>query len=384
MTKIEAQKIQYTSSGELKEPLKTNNSQSDNSIFEDYDTTENDSFEQYVQISSKPENTPATTANKPKVADIIKQDYTSKLQESIDERYNQIQQSNGQLTPESSELTEDQERWAKYVEMYGAKEDAASQKKAKLFSSMIPDSGNGKIDKPAKQISNNCWLIGGINSLAITETGEKLLENNLHKDNEKHMISVHLKEAENNHMPQPKGDGIYTFTEKEIFDAQKRGDKDGLVSGDGDVTAYALAIEEYLKEKNNGELPAGKSHFSDGAPVARLYEIVTGQSRSDANSGITFTQINEKNNSNETISKYFENIQNINQNKSGATSLNIYGHAFCVVGTDKDNLLIQESNLTEILKDKLELVPNSFPPTYKLPMDKFGSTVESFSNITWE
>ena len=73
----------------------------------------------------------------------------------------------------------------------------------------------------------------------------------------------------------------------------------------------------------------------------------------------------------------------INKEQLGATTLNINGHAFCVVDSDENSILIQEYYLTEVYKNNLELIPNTFPPTYKISKEQFNSQVESFGVIKW-
>ena len=111
---------------------------------------------------------------------------------------------------------------------------------------MQADLGNGKIDKKAIQKAGNCWLHGNITALASNEAGEKFLENNIVKDDEKHIFAVFLQEAKDKKLPAPNGDGIYLFTEKEVLQAQIG--ENALSFGDGDITAYALAADRLLKE----------------------------------------------------------------------------------------------------------------------------------------
>ena len=374
---MKIENTQYFKNQNNKTGIQTNTDTEPSSIFLN-NNTENNIQEPLFT------NTTDTQKKDDKSAQIMT-DFSSKLQNAIDEKYNEAVKSGVKLTPSEDDLSEDQQRWSVYADKYSNINEASAQKKAKTFYAMLPDSGNGKIDKPAKQISNNCWLVGGLNSLTTSKTGQTLIENNLVKDNNKHIFAIHLQEAENKHLPAPKGDGIYTFTEKEVFDAQKRNSKEGLVSGDGDVAAFALAIEEYLKVSNNGQLAGDKTHFSDGAKVSRLYEIITGEERktfeNENNTGVTFVELDTDTNKDNSD---FEFIQKIYENQSGSATLNIKGHAFSVVSSDKDNLFIQESNLTEGFKNSFELVPDTYPPTYKLSKSAFQSNVESYGLLKWQ
>lgn len=325
----------------------------------------------------------STDLPKTELSNELSKNYTNQLQLAIDTRYKEVQAKNQQLIPNDTDYDINQKRWKGLVERAETQTSANSQKIMKTLSPMLPDLGNGKIDKPAKQISNDCWLVGGINSLSVTDAGQKLLNNNIYKDENKHIIAIHLQEAENKKLPQPNGDGIYTFTEKEIFDAQKRNSEQGLVSGDGDITAFALAIDSYLNSTYNGILPEGKQHFSDGQHVSRIYEILTGAKRNDTNNFIKYKFLEDTNSKEEVFNEIYSTIEN----KKGASTVNIGNHAFSVVDVDNTSntksLLIQESNLSEGFTQYFELMPNSYPPTYKLPLDKFGEYVHDYGILNF-
>lgn len=305
------------------------------------------------------------------------------LQNEINKKYTEIKTTGEKLKPTPDDYNENQLRWKNYVDKQDSETTKTNQRTYNTFKAMLPDKGNGKIDKPAKQIAGNCWLLGNINSLASNEVGLKLLNNNILKDDEKHIIAIHLKEAENNNLPSPDGNGVYTFTEEEIFNAQNRNSETGLASGDGDIAAYALAIEQYLKETKGGVLSSGEKHFSDGEKVSRMYEILTGKKSNEAGSPIKFEMFDKSNSTqnNEKIQSAYNNILDLAKNETGATTLSMFAHAFSVVGTDGESLLIQESNLSETFKKYFELVPDTFPPTYKLTAENFKTYAENYSTI---
>ena len=56
-------------------------------------------------------------------------------------------------------------------------------------------------------------------------------------------------------------------------------------------------------------------------------------------------------------------------------------HSFSVVGADGDYILVQESNLSEAYKDRFELIPDSFPPTYKVSETDFKKNFYGYSTL---
>ena len=128
--------------------------------------------------------------------------------------------------------------------------------------SKFVDFGNCLIDKLALQKTGNCWAHASINALSKTVAGRIMLQSHIFKNPKNQNTVVHLQEAED------KGfhGGYYVFTKNDIYKAAKY-----LSSGDGDVTAYMLAIEMYLKESENR---AGIA--SNYGILSRGFEIITG------------------------------------------------------------------------------------------------------------
>lgn len=106
--------------------------------------------------------------------------------------------------------------------------------------------GNGKFDNPAEQMTGNCWAHAGINAMMQTEAGRSYLNNLIIKNNITGAISIYLPGAEKQELPKPNGDGIYTYTEEEIAKRVLNTSR-----GDGDYTAFMLAIEDFRKEVTN-------------------------------------------------------------------------------------------------------------------------------------
>lgn len=127
--------------------------------------------------------------------------------------------------------------------------------------------GDGTLSTNGKQMTGNCWAHAGLNSMLATPQGAEIVNNLITKKNG--VISVKIPEAANKGLPQPKGDGIYTFSEQDLTD--------GFVNqsmGDGDVTALMLAINQYFEDAG---LKDGLANRMDGNYGARMFEILTGQ-----------------------------------------------------------------------------------------------------------
>ena len=298
-------------------------------------------------------------------------DEWEQMQKAIQKRFEQVIENNEELTTNTPSQTE----WQKHTQEIYSECDLTVNEYAKKLEIYLNDKGNGKLDKVVKQNTGNCWLLGGINALISTEYGKEFLERNIIKDEEKHIFAVYLPEAK---------DRVYVFTEKEVLDAQNA--DSGLASGDGDIAAYALAVEQYLKEEADGKLKDGKKHFSDGNTTHRLFEIVTGlkgklvlnrDKDQNLRPGITIKVIKSSD------INYFGEIYDLTKNKKGAVTLADDEHVFSVTGVDGDCLLVQESNNLCTYKDKFELIENSYPPTYKIPKELFETTFTTYAALVW-
>ena len=317
-------------------------------------------------------------------------DVRDEMQKAIQKRYDEALKNNEELTTDNPSQTEDQKKLQKTVNQSKKmaellKDDPkfsehlkSTQQNIKESEIFLNDSGNGKFDRAAMQLTGNCWLLGGINALISTEFGKEFLERNIIKDEEKHIFAVHLQEAEDMGFPKPNGDGIFVFTEKEVLDAQNT--DTGLASGEGDIVAFALAVDKYIKEKSKGAESSG-----DGNTDYRLFEVVTGLSKrnfENSKTGIQYKTAADIGDG-ETRLNYFDEIFEMAKNQTGATTLGLKGHEFSVIGVEGDCLLIQESNNMATYSEKFELIKDSFPPAYKVPKELFEKTFTSYSSITW-
>ena len=345
-----------------------------------------------------------------KVNAIMQNDVSDKMQQAINTKYEQATKEGIELTTNNPALSKEQKQiqeindgTKKLLDIakrsYGENSDKVKklEEQIKQNETMLNDSGNGKFDKPAMQLTGNCWLLAGINALVHTDFGKQFLEKNIIKDESKHLFAVHLQEAENKYLPKPKGDGIYVLSEKEVLEAQN--DDGGLASGEGEVTAFALAIELYLKETGKS-LKEDQENYQDGNINYRLFELVTGLEAPKTYLGV-HNEIGIQYEIADTIEEpeligeeirfntkirlnYYDKIYDMAEKKNAAIVLSNGNHVFSVVGTEENYLLIQESNLSESYKDKFELIKNSFPPTYKVNKDVFEKTFISYSALKWE
>lgn len=346
-----------------------------------------------------------------KVKAIMQNDVSDKMQQAINAKYEQATKDGIELTTNNPALSKEQKQKREIndkiknlrdiaKDVYGENSDNVKrlEERIKQNETMLNDSGNGMFDKSAMQLTGNCWLLAGINALVHTDFGKQFLEKNIVKDNEKHIFAVHLQEAENNNLPKPKGDGIYVFSEKEVLEAQN-GDG-GLASGEGDITAFALAIESYLKESGK-KLKEDQENYQDGNINYMLFELVTGLNAPKTYLGVHNEigiqhEIAQEIDEPELIDgegvrirtstrlNYFDKIYDMSEKKNAAIVLSYANHAFSVVGVNENYLLIQESNLSDGYKDKFELIENSFPPTYKVDKDVFEKTFIAYSALKWE
>ena len=118
--------------------------------------------------------------------------------------------------------------------------------------------GNGYFDGSAKQKDGNCWAHADLNNMLQTEAGKQYINNLIVRTN--NTTSVYLPGAKYEGLPKPKGDGIFTYDNVELY---VRAADESL--GDGDYTAFMMAITDYRKmsKVNPGESSsAGGNQFN--------------------------------------------------------------------------------------------------------------------------
>lgn len=202
------------------------------------------------------------------------------------------------------------------------------------------DIGNGAFDKTSTQKTNNCWAHAGLNALLTTPEGRQLIESNYYRDEKTGVIAVHLKEAEDFGLH----DGIFIVTPEEIASARET-----VSEGEGDITAYMVAIKKYFEEaKSTPEIQGNRifKDYDEGNTSFRFFEIMTGAQyykydsldNIDIQDGIG-------------TSSSFDNNQlyDLVENQKGAVTISLRGvnHAISIVGVKDGKYLVQESNNDE-------------------------------------
>lgn len=258
------------------------------------------------------------------------------------------------------------------------------------------DTGDGDFNEVVTQKTNVCWGLAGINTLAQSNVGLSLLENNRHRDQQTGVYAIHLKEAENNELP---SGGIYIITPEEIANVSQT-----IAEGEGDSIAYLLAIDKYFEEIKTCKPEIAETlnvnDIEEGNISSRFFEIITGG---------TATMIGEFSNVNDELPKginigngiSYQQISEIVQSGRGAAVLSVYGggddmgHAISVVGTKNGELVIQESNNNKEIflntyKDYRgrnifnETTPINNAPAYTISEDKFKAYTTTRSVLRWE
>ena len=112
--------------------------------------------------------------------------------------------------------------------------------------------GNGYFDNKALQTSGSCWIHAGINNTLQSSKGRQYINNLVYKNKYDGSITVYLPGAAENGCPKPNGDGMYTYTKSDLQDAFNDSS-----FGDGDYTAFVLAIQDYRKEHKDEFREAG-------------------------------------------------------------------------------------------------------------------------------
>lgn len=267
--------------------------------------------------------------------------YMEKLLEKIDQKqtaranayFNSRRNVNYSLVNES-----------KHAALKKAIEESGIEKEFYSDSELI-GLGNGKIDGNAKQIGGSCWLYAGINAFVSTKIGKNYIENNIYRDDEYGVTAVYLPGAKSKGLPEPKGDGIYLITNREIYNSRDN-------CSDGDIVAYFLAVEKLRQA--NGIIG------NNGGGVQEMFQYLLGNDYSD----LILCDVNKemKDNLFAWICKDDDSVKNMDYEKTlmmveaGAPTvlcINLNGkgyHAISVVGHDYNgNLLVQESNQLDSL-----------------------------------
>ena len=314
-------------------------------------------------------------------SEIMHRNVSDKMQDAINRKYNETIEHNEKTTSDNYNGALDSkavEKMIKKTKKRLERPKIRENRKKGLQAwvdyaqTMLNDSGNGKIDKTATQVTGACWLLAELNALAHTTEGKDFLERNLLKDEEKHIFAVHLQQAEDRKLPIPNGDGIYVLTEKEVLEAQNS--ENGLTSGEGDVAAYALAIERYMKDSNIQATEEVDEHYINGYYIYGLFEMITGETAEDfdlTTCGIKYEEKTQEEIKTNPLDN-FKELQKLAQEQSSAIVLGYQKeHSFSVVGAEGEYLLVQESNNLKFIYDKIFKLKDGFPPTYMITNDDY-------------
>ena len=235
----------------------------------------------------------------------------------------------------------------------------------------IPDGvdvGNGKFDKTSTQQTENCWAHAGINSMLSSETGKTIIESNYYRDEKTGVIAVHLQEAEDMGLH----GGIYIITPQEIIDSQET-----IASGEGEISAYLIAIQKYFSEVNsNPEFTDNEPEYWRYADMEygnmgfRFYELMTGgkyvQWKYYEGEDLKVQQGIATSTSIES-----ERLYEMIESGSGAMTISLrnIAHNISIIGVKDGKFLIQESNNSETIFDELVGVGGEIVFTVEEPVN---------------
>jgi hypothetical protein len=113
-------------------------------------------------------------------------------------------------------------------------------------------------------MAGNCWIHAGINNMLQNPKGKEIINNLIYKNTENGSVTVYLPGAAEKGFPKPNGDGMYTYSEAKLLNSSLN-----ISMGDGDYTAFILAINDFRAESQN--------NYDDGGKFDEFCEIVLGE-----------------------------------------------------------------------------------------------------------
>jgi len=202
--------------------------------------------------------------------------------------------------------------------------------------------GNGKLSTNSIQQIGNCWLHGHINAIMQNEKGKEYLNKLISKDPKTGDITVFLPGAKEKDLPQPKGDGIYKYSENDLL---KR--INNTTAGDGDYTALVCAVEDYIKQTSGNPDANTNGGHNDDYSLLDIEKIIFGNSFNFESEKVNFDELKKKFNSKEIVIGAWTP-----KAKEGLIKGEIDGeeidlldfHSFTVVEINDDNVVLMESN----------------------------------------
>lgn len=126
---------------------------------------------------------------------------------------------------------------------------------------------NGKIDLDFKQgTMGDCWLLTAIMGIRDKEGGQEYLNSLVKYDKENKTVTVNLKGVNKQ----------YTFSEESIKNNKI------MSEGDGDVVALEMAVNKFIKEKENGDIYSENFRIdSNGNWMKEAYTMLIGNGKKE-------------------------------------------------------------------------------------------------------
>ncbi len=199
--------------------------------------------------------------------------------------------------------------------------------------------GDGQLGTNSVQQTGNCWLHADINAVMQTEKGREYLNKLVSKDPKTGDITVFLPGAKAKGLPQPKGDGIYTYSEKDLLNRIK-----DTSAGDGEYTALVCAVEDYVRENSEDVNANTESSINPNYTREEIQKVIFGAGFTTTKD-INYDDLKDKINSkNYAISCGLNNDVVITGERDGQPFTLLDGHAYTIVGMDDNSVTLMESN----------------------------------------
>lgn len=199
--------------------------------------------------------------------------------------------------------------------------------------------GDGQLGTNAVQQTGNCWLHADINAVMQTEKGREYLNKLVSKDPKTGDITVFLPGAKAKGLPQPKGDGIYTYSEADLLKRIK-----DTSAGDGEYTALVCAVEDYIRGNSEDENANTRSSVNPNYTREEIQKVIFG-SGFTTTEDINYDDLKDKINSkNYAISCGLSADEVVTGEREGKPFRLLDGHAYTIVGMDDNSVTLMESN----------------------------------------
>lgn len=199
--------------------------------------------------------------------------------------------------------------------------------------------GNGELGTNTVQQIGNCWLHADINAVLQTEKGKEYLNKLISKDPKSGDITVFLPGAKAKGLPQPKGDGIYTYSEKDLLKRIK-----DTTEGDGDYTALICAVEDYIRENSEDTNANTESSINPNYSREEIQKVIFGAGFTTTED-INYDDLKDKINSKKyAISCGLALNKEVIGERNGKPYKLLDQHAYTIVAMDDKTVTLMESN----------------------------------------